>query len=229
MKSFRSLVAVALTSSLLLPAVAAKAAELAHIKVDTTAVGDVVVSYEPRLAKVINRTFMIPDAEIKLVELLRTRLDDSSGWYRVVYDEGPSVDPEFVIYFESEGKEREVLREFGLSLTIPGDGFVYLSGHTNNHFDTVKKFAVKPDGASEVRQPFYFVGITTTVLEPVDLFDSPEKTNVVTTAAKGEAVTVVLNQDDFYLVRAANGLVGWVKLKEDGTATQFRDINYAGD
>jgi hypothetical protein len=40
---------------------------------------------------------------------------------------------------------------------------------------------------------------------------------------------VVLNSGDFYLVRSADGLVGWVRLKQDGTATQFQDINYAGD
>lgn len=224
-----AILALALSCSTVLACARASAAELARLTVDKTAVGEVVVSYEPRLAKVIDKTFIIPEAEIKTVEVLRTRLGESPEWYRVVYSEGPSVDPEFIIYAEAGGTEREVFREFGLSLRIPGDGFIYVSGHTNDFFDKTRKFAVGTDGSVEVKQPFYFVGITTRVLEPVDLFDSPELSNAVARVAKGEQVMVVLNRGDLYLVRASNGLVGWVRLKQDGTATQFEAINYAGD
>lgn len=217
--------ALALSCSTLL----ARAAELERLTVDQTAVGEVVVSYEPRLAKLINETFIIPEAEIKTVLVLRTRLGESSEWYRVVYSEGPSVDPEFIIYSEAGGKEREVFREFGLWLRLPGDGFVYVSGHTNDFFDKTRKFAVRHDGSSEVKQPFYFVGITTTALETLELLESPAAPGVVASVAKGEQVTVVLNSGDFYLVRSTGSLVGWVRLKQDGTATQFKDINYAGD
>lgn len=225
----RAIFALAVGCATVLACANATAAELARLTVDRTAVGEVVVSYEPGLAKVINETFIIPEAEIKTVEVLRTRLGESPDWYRVVYSEGPSVDPEFIIYAEAGGKQREVLREFGLSLRIPGDGFVYVSGHTNDYFDRTRKFAVRPDGAVEVKQPFYFVGITTRALEPVELFGDPELSSVVATVAKGEQVSVVLNRGDLYLVRASSGLVGWVRLKQDGTATQFEAVKYAGD
>ena len=229
MKITHSLVVLAASASMIAHSSPAAAEELARVSVDRTPVGEIVVSYTPRLAKLINETFIVPEAEIKTVEVLRTRLGESPQWYRVVYSEGPSVDPEFIIYSETGGKQREVFREFGLSLRLPGDGFVYVSGHTNDFFDKTRKFAVGPEGAVEVKQPFYFVGITTTALEDLDLIDSTASSNVVATVAKGEKVMVVLNQGDFYLVRASNGLVGWVSLKQNGTATQFEDINYAGD
>lgn len=229
MNTSRFLIALVAGCSTLLPSTRGAAGELARITVDKTAVGEVVVSYEPSLAELINETFIVPDAEIKTVVVLRTRLGDSPDSYRLVYNEGPSVDPEFILYSEAGGEEREVFREFGLVLRIPGDGFVYVSGHTNDFFDRTRKFFVRPDGSSEVKQPFYFVGITTKVLEPVELFDGPELSKVLATVAKGEQVTVVLNRGDLYLVRASDGVVGWVRLKQDGTATQFEAINYAGD
>ncbi|MCM2314960.1 MAG: SH3 domain-containing protein [Thermoanaerobaculia bacterium] len=229
MKLAHILVVLAASASVNTLAARAAAEQLARVSVDRTPVGEVVVSYEPRLAKLINETFTVPEAEIKTVEVLRTRLGDSSEWYRVVYSEGPSVDPEFIIYAETGGKQIEVFREFGLSLRLPGDGFVYVSGHTNDFFDKKRKFAVSREGSSEVKQPFYFVGITTTAREGLDLVDSPGSSSVVATVARGEQVTVVLNQGDFYLVRASDGLVGWVRLKQDGTATQFEGIHYAGD
>ncbi|MGK2857006.1 MAG: hypothetical protein ACSLFQ_07360 [Thermoanaerobaculia bacterium] len=229
MKLAHILVALAWSASILLPAGFVAASGLEQLTVDRTAVGEVVIAYPPYLAKLINKTVIIPEAEIKTVEVLGTRLGDSPDWYRVVYSEGPSVDPEFILYSEAGGEEREVLREFGLSLRIPGDGFVYVSGHTNDYFDKMRKFAVRPDGSSEVKQPFYYVGIATTVMEELELLESPASPNVVASVAKGEKVTVVLNSGDFYLVRSAVGLVGWVRLKQDGTATQFEDINYAGD
>lgn len=229
MKIAHILVVLATSASMITLSAPAAAAELARVLVDRTPVGEVVVSYEPRLAQLINETFIIPEVEIKTVEVLRTRLGDLPEWYCVVYSEGGSVDPEFIIYSEAGGKRLEVFREFGLSLRLPGDGFVYVSGHTNAFFDKTRKFAVGQNGSSEVKQPFYFVGITTTALEDLDLADSPSSSSVVATVGKGEKVMVVLNQGDYYLVRAPNGLVGWVTLKGEGTATQFEDIHYAGD
>ena len=207
---------------------------LTTLKIDRCCFGDVQVRYDPRLATVINETeFIPPDSDMKTVHAIRTTLAPGSPLYVVDYWEGASCDPTFLIYDATKTPDRNkpLLEVSGLTLSIPGDGFVYVHGHTNNFFSQFRKFIVTPKHAEEVAQPFYYAGIETRTTTPIKLVTAPSSTEVISELASGTRVTILACQkDDWCLVRDALGLIGWTKLEYSRKPdAQFRGVFYAGD
>ncbi|MCF7886162.1 MAG: hypothetical protein K9M80_06685 [Candidatus Marinimicrobia bacterium] len=46
----------------------------------------------------------------------------------------------------------------GLRISIPGDGNIYISGHTNNMFNKRRIYHLESNTLKEIKQPFYYVG-----------------------------------------------------------------------
>jgi hypothetical protein len=97
---------------------------------------DVYFSYSEKLTQILNKDITDKESMIKTIIVAKTRLsEEAKEFYLVLYCEGGSADPMFIIYKGDTVDDTEVFREFGLHLQIPGDGSLYLSGHTNNMYD----------------------------------------------------------------------------------------------
>lgn len=206
---------------------------LDSLRVDSIeGIGEVTIFYNPRLARVINKK-VENEAQFLIITALSTRLSHSSqDMFVVEYNQGPSADPEFILYKEIRGKRRRVLRQSGLTLIIPGDGFLYIAGHTDNYFDQRKKLVYRKGTFSEVSQPYYSVGLRTKLLAPAIMHSDRKKgAPEVARLPEGTHIEVVLNHGDYYLIKTQFGLLGWLKaeLREGGTGTQIEGLYYAGD
>jgi hypothetical protein len=189
------------------------------------------VRYNSELATPINKTFD-PGAGWDMHQVVATKLSaDSDETFLIIFDPGPSADPNFqVVRGEKLSDDAYLGSMNGLELTIPGDGFLYVSGHTNSTFNQRRKYRVAENGLEEIPQPFYYVGLQTATLKPVTLSTEPGGRETVAEIATGAPVEILLNKDDDYLVKTQEGLVGWFREK---LATQdpehFDGLFFRGD
>jgi hypothetical protein len=161
--------------------------------------------------------------------LLATYLDDKrEQLYSIGFNPGPSDDPSFEIW--PFGKRDQMVSMSGLSLYLPGNGSVYVSGHTNNMFDMRRKFERVNGQWQETKQPFYFVGKESKTLKAITLYGELGLKTEVAKLPPGAAITVLINQDDYFLLKTPFGLTGWMKLEEySQLAETLEGIYFAGD
>ena len=150
--------------------------------------------------------------------------------FTVDFSPGPSADPGFTI--------RKIFKDSLIyidsfnctNLVIPGNKFIYTSGHTNNMFNERKKFVYSGDGFQEVKQPFYYVGLKTNNLKPITLFSDTTLSDPVAKLPANYDIEVLINVNDFYLIRTAFGLTGWLNMKRSLYGnTPIKGLYYAGD
>ena len=206
---------------------------LSVLKVDRTCSNTIRIRYKPELTTVINCTFTDPESKMKTVEAVEARVSAGSAPLLIEYSEGPSCDPTFFVYrcMDHRKTGEPLLTVWGLTLAIPGDGFIYVYGHTNNFYSQMRKFEATQTGVREVPQPFFFVGLKTKTTVGLDLLSSPDAGVVVSRLEKGERATVLAcKADDWCLVKDRIGVVGWFKLEytEKGNG-QFLGVFFAGD
>jgi hypothetical protein len=180
----------------------------------------------------------LPDDRVKV---MLTSLDKSAEKYLIVFDPGPSGDPSFSFY-KADAQEGPPLdirlsggetypQVNGLDLVMPGNGIIYVAGHTNEMFNKRRKLRLVQGELVEVDQPFYYVGLQTVTTKAIKLYGSKKKDRVVAYLPKGAKVEVLANQQDFYLVRTPFGLAGWLEIPF-GTLwgqSPLKDIVFAGD
>jgi hypothetical protein len=154
--------------------------------------------------------------------ILQTRLSpESDEQFYVIHDWGPSTDPGFTIFRNLE-KPVMILSIGGVELYIPGNGFLYsVSGHYDNLFNHRRKFKYQSGRFVEVEQPFYYVGINTTTVAPVELLLAPQDSmqQIVASLPANYEVEVLLakkeddpNDERYFLVKTPLGLLGWVRI-----------------
>lgn len=190
------------------------------------------IYYHPDSTELIKKT-----GREDIVRVLRTRIDHTKPQtYVVDFDPGPSDDPAFVVYAENGANLNELIDERGepfivggLNLIIPGNGSLYVSGHTNNMFNERRKFKVMGNRVREIPQPFYYVGIGTVTTRPIKLYSSLSKKEVVAQLPKDAKIAVLVNKGEHYLVKTSFGLVGWVHIPNYEYQTPLKGITYAGD
>jgi hypothetical protein len=198
---------------------------LSEIKVDTR--WDVRVLYNPKVSTLINRKYHDTDPDSDYWKVVKTRISGTGQEYLVVFSEGLSDDPTFKIY---KGEETEPIFEaFATGIVIPGNGFIYTSGHTNNMFDERKKFELRKGLFVEVKQPFYFVGLASKTKKSITLYAAKNLKGPVAALPAGSPVTVLVNEGKFYLVKTEFGLVGWVKIDPNNSEETIDGLVYAGD
>lgn len=167
---------------------------------------------------------------IKITRAIRTKLTATKNEYYIIdFDEGASDDPTFVIYKEEDNKLQYIHHLSGTSLVIPGDGNLYVSGHTNNMFDQRKKFMIEKDKITEVSQPFYYVGIESKVKKGLNIYSTTQQHEIVAILPEGSPVTVLLNKGDLYLLKTPQGLVGWVLIPDGDQDTPIEGLYFVGD
>jgi hypothetical protein len=149
------------------------------------------------------------------IKAIKTKIDNSStDEYFVVFSFGLSSDPAFWFY-KSDNFEKVAFSVSGLRLYIPGNGSIYVSGHTNNNFDVRKKYQLKDSKLIEIQQPFYYVGLKTKTLKPIKIYDSKKLENVIANLPENYKIEVLLSENDnssLFLVRTEFGLTGWIDL-----------------
>ncbi len=191
---------------------------------------DIVIRYNPAISKIINQSI---DDEMIVIKVLETAIAGSVGErYTVVFDEGPSDDPGFIINrLLPDGRQQEAGYLGGFELVIPGNGYVYVSGHTNTMFNTRRKYTLKKGSLREVAQPYYYVGLDTVTTQTISLYsDTGYKTKVAGLPA-GYKVEVLINSGEDYLIKTPFGLTGWLKIPENVMLheTPVKGIFFAGD
>lgn len=189
------------------------------------------IRYNPALATPVNKTFD-PGAGWDMHEVITTKLaPDSDDVFLIIFDPGPSADPNFQVVRGTEPTDNAYLGSInGLELVIPGDGFVYVSGHTDTTFDQRRKYRVTNEGVEEVPQPYYYVGLSTKTLKPVTLRSALEGGETVAELPAGSDVEILLNHEDDYLIKTPEGLVGWFTEKLSTQEPEhFEGLYFRGD
>lgn len=166
------------------------------------------------------------------IKMIRTKTDThSTKEYIVVYSDLPSGDPHYIFY--STSKPVEVLFSIpGEKIFIPGDGFVYSRGHSNNTIEARKKYRVTDTGLTEVKQPYYFSGLKSKALIDLKVFDSEDLKNETGTIPAGTEVQILLKKDntELYLIMDPYGITGWIDAGMTGIMpTVIEGLFYAGD
>lgn len=188
----------------------------------------IIVWFDPKISLIINKSRDVGDGYSQL-RVIRSRINRNKNEnFFIEFDEGPSLDPTFIIY--PEKGEKLIGRFWGTTLIIPGDGFLYVSGHTNNYFDQRKKFALKDGELVEIKQPFYYVGIQSRALRNLTITSKKHGGEIVANIPKGERVTVILSEDDYFLLKTHFGLLGWIRVENIGQESEVLEgIFFLGD
>lgn len=163
--------------------------------------------------------------------VLRSQLlGKGKGDFFIDCTSGPSGDPGCIFSPVAAPLEKSETI-WGLNFVLPGDGTLYVSGHTNNMFSMHKKYEWRKDRFVEIQQPFSYVGLKTTVTRDLKLYNTRDDGQIVVSLPAGAEVTVLINDGNDYLLSTPLGLTGWVKVK-DGVqedVTTIRGIYFAGD
>ncbi|MBN2664237.1 MAG: hypothetical protein JXR68_11355 [Bacteroidales bacterium] len=152
----------------------------------------------------------------------------------VCFSEGPSADPCYEFFSVNNGNYEYIFSVAGMELFIPGNGFLYTTGHTNNMFDKHKKFKFTGTGVEEVPQPFYYVGLKTQTIENIQLYSDyncTQKLAIVAANSNIEVVAAEYNETcGKFLIKTPFGLFGWwlLDLAYPGSQ-QIKGLYYAGD
>ena len=158
---------------------------------------------------------------------------------KVTYTSGPSADPYFEVYaLPKKGSKQEARRILAVGATtlyLPKGKNAYAEGWCNTMFNERRKYNYDGKQFVEVKQPYLYVGITTTVQplgsekKPLVLYADKSKTTRVATLPVGSEIEVLLHEPkDWYLVRTSFGLVGWTNVPLGLYDTQI-GVRFAGD
>lgn len=183
------------------------------------------------------------EAGVYVARPLQSRLLGADGEaFLVDCDSGGSADPNCRVYLAGDDPQADpetlhpVFEAYALNFVFPGDGSIYVSGHTNTLFDTRRKFVYQEGEFVEVPQPFFYVGLESQTRAPLTLYAAPDLAEPVAELAAETPVTVLLNQGDDFLLKTPFGLVGWVRItvfeqcgSGDGQPSPLAGLCYAGD
>ena len=170
------------------------------------------------------------------------RLDPGGGAGALVLacDSGPSADPSCYLLRDADRPEVRVFEAPGTRFEFRGDGRILVSGHSTNLYDHRRLYTYDGTRFVETPQPLRYVGVEARARVPIALHAERDGAGTVTlTLPAGAAFTVLLNdnsridergENPNYLVRTADGIVGWVLLPShpDGS-TDADGLYFRGD
>lgn len=206
-----------------------------------------IVAYNGRDSMVINKKrselerthplYVKDDFEADDTLLLQSRLSETDPQvFYLLFSEGESADPRFYfIKTNAPDKEWAVLQ--GDSLAVPGNGAAYVANRFNNTFTKRTKYLYSAIGLTEVKQPYFYVGLNTSTLAPLTIYAAPNDTHVVAQLPKGSEIEVILtdnnpdkNHRTCFLIKTPFGLLGWAWIPESQYySTVVEGISFWGD
>ncbi len=190
------------------------------------------IHYDPKISEVINKQEI---DEYTITQLIKTKIDrDSDTYYTIYFHSGAGIDPMFVIKQNIEGSDvKELKRIKGIDITIPGNGFIYVSGNYNEMYNKRRKYKIFYGEIIEVEQPYYYVGIESVTTENLNIYSDTFQIEVVDSFPIGTQVTVLLNKQiadtGYYLIKTQYGLTGWIKIIGNDLVTHIKDLKLRGD
>jgi len=95
-------------------------------------------------------------------------------------------------------------------------------------FDMRRRYTIENDRLIKTPQPFYWVGLETVTTGPLALLSDQVQMTVADTLPAGTPITVLLNKDDFYLIRTPFGVTGWTAVK-NSYYTPIQHLIFRGD
>jgi hypothetical protein len=212
---------------------------LATYELQTKYMGEIPIHYVEELGTVINKTLgSLPEShplwtnefgtdDILAMELKFDR--NSNKKYYFVFTYGPSADPAF--YFYDIEADEYINAAPGTEIYVPGNGYVYSTGHTNSMFNIRKKWKFNGSEFEEVKPDLYYVGLKTKTLQPLTLYSDQELTTQFANLPANYDIEVLVAErpDKFtttwkYLIKTSFGLVGWTYAK----GGQVRPIDIEG-
>ena len=185
------------------------------------------VHYDPLITKLENK--QLNEGGIKSVVVLTTRIDRTkSQRYEITYSDGPSADPAF--YVSKAGTNEGVGGFAGIELFIPGNGSVYVSGHTNSLFDHRQKYVLKGMKLVEAQQPFFYVGLESVALREITIYSDKTLSTPVAVIPNGGKLSILVNEGDYFLIKTPFGLLGWTKYRPERLGEDFvKGLFFNGD
>ncbi|HEY1123082.1 MAG TPA: hypothetical protein VGE67_15825 [Haloferula sp.] len=188
------------------------------------------VSYDPALTKVLDEDMVMEDGAPEAHRLVSTRINrENETRYIIDFDSGPSADPSFVVIDE---KTSVILGHIaGESLTIPGNGFLYVIGRANRLHQEQAKYTIRDGKLVEIEQPFSYVGLKSKAKVPLKLLAKKDGGEVIANVPEGESLEVVLRDGEHLLIKTNFGLLGWWKANTSVMAdnAEIEGIYFAGD
>ncbi|MEM8901921.1 MAG: hypothetical protein AAGC85_27690, partial [Bacteroidota bacterium] len=153
-------------------------------------------------------------------------LDNSGKKYAILWGHCP--EPSFQI---RDVQDYSILygEVSALRLYVPGNGYLYASGHLEDNFNTRRKYLFKENNIQEIKQPFYYVGLKTRTLKSLTLYRNRLFSEEVGKIPSDYSIEVLLAETslrykDLYLIRTDFGLVGWVEIE----AGQYKSVDVEG-
>lgn len=197
----------------------------------------VMLYYDPKLSELLN--VKLPNDEIyaqsgiSISRPLRTQLlGPGKGYFTIDCDSGPTDGTSGCTIFQEAGTQlKEITTIRGLQFAFPGNGSLYVEGHNNDMFSAKNKYEWHDGTFVVVKQPFQYVGLTTTTRVALNIFSTQNYKQVVASLPKDSTITVILNEGNHYLVKTPFGLLGWVKIT-NGTSYEnspILGIYFSGD
>ena len=208
--------------------------------------GPATLAYQPDGATVIKKTrrqmprahplYVDDDLSQDDVVLLETRLR-GVGKVWVLFSLGPSMDPSFYLVKADGGGDAIWAEIHATALGLPDDGTLFAASRANSHFTKRRRYQVTERGIAEIKRPFYYVGLITRTMKPLDLYFTPTSDLVVATLATGAEIEVLTTDDKpnkqgstSYFVRTSEGLTGWVWVPSSQyRADTIEGISFWGD
>lgn len=182
--------------------------------------------------KEVNSTSIFYDDFAKMVglhEFIITKINRSKEEeYHILFDYGMSADPSFSIAKKDGDSFKQLGSISGLILYIPGNGNIYSEGHVNNYFNERKKYKLINDRLVEAKQPYRYVGIKTKTKGLLKLYTDKTQEELIATLPPEADIEILLNDNDYYLIKTSFGLVGWWKFSDSKSEIK-EDIFFKGD
>ena len=195
-----------------------------------------IFGYDPANTKLINKPcenekthWACADGEYGAIIVATTNNDN----YAIVFNPGPSEDPEFSIY----DKSKNLLESIGANeFYITSGNIIYTAGISNQMYNKRRKFTFKNGKFIEEKQPFYYVGMKTKTTKNISLYKNKTGNEIIANLTPNYEIEVILadadpnSNDQYYLVKTEFGLVGWLRLAEPYTYdTGIEDLRFNGD
>jgi S-adenosylmethionine hydrolase len=169
---------------------------------------------------------VVANNSTKLIETILNRDSDKKHFITWGGINGPSVG--FTI-FESKSPHKILGQIYSRQIIVPGNGFIYSIEREPHNFYVKRKYQIKNDTITEIKQPFYGVNIDSYALKSLTLYEDKDLTKPIATIPKNGVVKILVAEEtsehlSLYLVQSSFGLVGWIKLEAD----QYRSKSVEG-
>lgn len=207
--------------------------KLKTVTLQKTPAGTVTFSYHHKLTQLIMEDVTDSNSGFFTLNVAQLILSpESTDTIIIQYTEGASVDPGFQVYQE---RNRELVRLCylidGLNCTVPGDGYLYISGNTNSQFNVKKKYQLTNGIIIEVKQPFYYLGLESKALADIRIYCTKALKEEIGNVKNGDSVSVILNDGKYYLLKTDRDILGWwLPLKNSHwQAEEIEGLYHLGD